>query len=561
MWPRLRLCVLYGLLGNLASTPICRGEPLRYLLTDGQKFSYEVEIQVDSPSAKTSYKGLIHYTVNNGGSNQSDLSYRGGLKESKELKQSARGSSPGGFPGRFPRGFPGPPPMPSPFSRPTFAGKSQTTNKLTISSTGQTLAMTGDSQLPYLLGNLSMIPFETLPQDEQQQWSSDSGISITEESDSRRDRFSPSGRFGPFGLNNQSNRQAGGEKSSYRITGRRENLVNVSKTYKLFTPETNGQSKFEMSGNGTWTFDRVKHIPQACNMKYTLTVTSDSTTTKIPISLKYERISGLKLAAMEAETKRKAEEAARKKAEAKAAAEAPLTPVEKDIAMEELGSGDVVRVYETLKILAEKSLENPDPQITAEIKRYLNSSDKKVAAEAEKAMMKWSPGYATKKTLAKAYQGPSPVKSTGLAVESITPLYVGQLVQAQRPRRGSFWRAARIKALLPDGTVKLAFLTWGKENDRDVVIVPRRSIQLAPPELEQPARRGSTATATTGLRTWSDATGRFKVQAQFINVSDGKVNLRRSDGRTMSIVIDKLSQQDQAYVDQLGQSENPFQLN
>ena len=561
MWTRLCFYVFAGFLGSLSSTVVCRGEPLRYVLTDGQKFSYEVSIEVDAPDAKTSYTGLIHYTVTKGGSDQSVVSYRGGLKESKQLKQSARGNSPFGFPGRFPRGFPGPPPMASPFSRPTFAGKTQTTNTLTISSRGETLAMTGDSQLPYLLGHLSMIPFEMLPKDEQQQWNSDSGISITQESDSRRNRFGPFGRFGPFDGGNQSNRQAGGEMSSYRITGRRDNLVTVSKTYKLSTPKTDGKSTFEMAGKGTWTFDRVKHVPHACDMKFTLTVKSDNTTTTIPISMKYDRISGLKLAAMEAEAKRKVEEAARKKAEAKAAAEAPLTDVEKEIALEELGSGDAVRVYETLKILAEKSLENPDPQITAEIERYLTSPDKKVAAEAHRAMMKWSPVYATQKSLAKAYQGPSPVKSTGLVVESITPLYVGQLVQAQRPRRGSFWRAGRIKELMPDGSVKIAFLTWGKENDRDIVVVPRRNIQLAPPELEQPARRGSTSSAPSGFRTWSDATGRFTVEAEFINVSNGKVNLKRGDGRTMSIAIDKLSSRDQAYINRIQPSENPFQLN
>lgn len=123
----------------------------------------------------------------------------------------------------------------------------------------------------------------------------------------------------------------------------------------------------------------------------------------------------------------------------------------------------------------------------------------------------------------KFYQGPSPVQSTSLAVESTTPLMVEQLVQEQRLQRGSFGRAAWFKELLPDGKVKLTFLTWGTENKRDNVIAARRSIQLAPPELVQPnidqpkVQMPATATPTSpttttgeGVRTRSEATGRFK---------------------------------------------------
>ena len=92
----------------------------------------------------------------------------------------------------------------------------------------------------------------------------------------------------------------------------------------------------------------------------------------------------------------------------------------------------------------------------------------------------------------------------------------------------------------------------------------RRMIQLAPPELQQPERpAGTPAKMETATRTWTDSTGKFKVDAALVNVSDGKVNLRRSDGRTMSIPLERLSDADQAHVKELQQpaAENPFQLN
>lgn len=181
-------------------------------------------------------------------------------------------------------------------------------------------------------------------------------------------------------------------------------------------------------------------------------------------------------------------------------------------------------------------------------------------------MAKWSPDYATKKKLEKEYQGPGAIKSTDLYVESTTPLFVGQIVQAQQPRRGSFWRAAKVKRLLPDGQVELVFLAWGKE--RDVAVVSRRNIQLAPPELDQPESNEPVlpkqelgpATASKDLRTWSDATGRFKVEAFFLEMEGTTVRLKRSDGRSMSIPLEKLSRQDQAHINTLQEADNPFQL-
>lgn len=62
-----------------------------------------------------------------------------------------------------------------------------------------------------------------------------------------------------------------------------------------------------------------------------------------------------------------------------------------------------------------------------------------------------------------------------------------------------------------------------------------------------------TAPATTAsdgdFRTWSDKTGKFKIEAQLIAKVDDKVLLKRRDGEIMSpIAIDKLSQTDQEYL-------------
>jgi hypothetical protein len=330
-------------------------------------------------------------------------------------------------------------------------------------------------------------------------------------------------------------------------------------TYRLNTPQTDDNAAFEMTGQGTWTFDKKENVPHAYDMNFSLNVKKGNTSTTIPISVKFNRISAEKIVEMEAVAKRRAEELATAAAEKKAKAEAPLTDAEKEETIRALSSSDADAVRDALGRLEAKSPKDPDPEIAAAIEKHLASSDRGAAGAAHKAMTKWSPAYALKKKLQKDYQGAGVLKSTGLVVESITPLYVGQIVQAQQPRMGSFWRAARVKKLLPDGKVELAFLTWGKE--RDTAAVSRRSIQLAPPELEQPEQPEEMEAAAGQSRTWTDSTGRFKVDAELISVDDGKVNLRRADGRTLTIEQEKLSEADQEHLRGLQAVESPFELN
>ena len=117
---------------------------LRYQWEKGKQFAYEVTVTVDSPTSVTTYKGITRYTVDASDDKQSRLTYRGGTSESNKYKASA---SRGGFPPFGPFGF-GRHSIPDPFSRPTFAGKIQTTNRITLSPRGGVLAMEGDSHLP-----------------------------------------------------------------------------------------------------------------------------------------------------------------------------------------------------------------------------------------------------------------------------------------------------------------------------------------------------------------------------------------------------------------------------
>lgn len=62
------------------------------------------------------------------------------------------------------------------------------------------------------------------------------------------------------------------------------------------------------------------------------------------------------------------------------------------------------------------------------------------------------------------------------------------------------------------------------------------------------------------LRTWSDSSGKFKIEARLDSLQDGNVFLLRSDGTQIKIPLDKLSAADQEYAQQQAESasdENP----
>ncbi len=57
------------------------------------------------------------------------------------------------------------------------------------------------------------------------------------------------------------------------------------------------------------------------------------------------------------------------------------------------------------------------------------------------------------------------------------------------------------------------------------------------------------AVAAAEERTWTDATGKFKLSAELVEVKDGKAVLLRSDGKTVSVPVTRLSDVDRAFIE------------
>lgn len=56
------------------------------------------------------------------------------------------------------------------------------------------------------------------------------------------------------------------------------------------------------------------------------------------------------------------------------------------------------------------------------------------------------------------------------------------------------------------------------------------------------------AQAPTATRFWSDSTGKFQVAASYVEASNGRVTLRKGNGQTIAVPLNRLSRDDQEFV-------------
>ena len=57
-------------------------------------------------------------------------------------------------------------------------------------------------------------------------------------------------------------------------------------------------------------------------------------------------------------------------------------------------------------------------------------------------------------------------------------------------------------------------------------------------------------------RKWTDKTGKFSVEADFVSVADGAISLKRPDGKVITIPLEKLSETDQEVARAVAQARN-----
>ena len=450
-------------------------ETLTYGIKKGQVIPYRVTITAENPSSIETMKGLIAFTGKGIDGENLTVEYKGGLI--KSVKSTARQSGPmrGGFRGGF-RGRPGGGPPRTPFDQPNFRGLTQSTNTLVISNKGGIESMKSDSQLPYLLGNLSMMPFEPLGDDGEKNWTSGTSLTITTKEESSR--FGP--RFGPMARGGEEETvTGGGESNTYKIQSDDGKLVTIRKTHSLSSPgATSKEASYEMKGSGTWVFNRELGMSESMDFNVDFLIKEKNTSVTIPVTIKWNRIPEQEYT----DFLKQREEA---RAAAMAKARQPAAPV-----------------------------------------KISDANKKRILSKLNHSQ--WGVVWGELKSLSRS-------RMSGLVAEDMDIMV---LVAGLRSHSN-----AQVK-LAADAIWK----KWGKSFEEHASAAQKADVA------------GTTATDNPfavvnddgkGVRKWSDKTGQFNIEAEFVEVQGSTVVLKSKEGKKINVPKSRLSDVDQALVDRL----------
>lgn len=117
-------------------------------------------------------------------------------------------------------------------------------------------------------------------------------------------------------------------------------------------------------------------------------------------------------------------------------------------------------------------------------------------------------------------------------------------VQCMFPRSS----ASALARLTPGQNVTIAGKCSGKM--ANVIMTDCRFYSPPAPEPEpsEPKRRQPPPKPKPIVRTWTDSTGQFKIDAEFAGYAAGTVKLKKADGSIITLPMEKLSQEDQDWI-------------
>lgn len=300
---------------------------LNYTIQPETIVPYKVSIRAEQPSFTDTMDGMIAFTGKSITPDGFSATYTGQLLR----KQQSRSNG-------FRRGF-SRPPMPNMFHGVAFGGLSRASHDMTVGLKGNILKLSGQSQIPYLLGNLSILPFEPLPKGTKKHWKVGNGVSIKEEEDTPF--------FGSPFRRQTVIKTGASEEASFKIKSDDGELISIEKTYSLNSAAANADDEsIKIHGTGTFVFNKSMKTTESLTMTHTMTIGTASTTTTIPVTVSLQRIpveewetAEQKRAERIAQAKKEHEERmAKKQAAAKEAAGKKLTPDAKQKILADLNS-------------------------------------------------------------------------------------------------------------------------------------------------------------------------------------------------------------------------------
>jgi len=541
---------------------------LRYGFQAGKEYSYDVKIVADTDDSEETREGVISYRV------LSATDEQGVVKQSGVLAAKSK-------PKPRPGGLIGPPRL---GGFPRFGGPPRFVTGpegVTLDRRGKMLVSRELTHLPFLLGDVEVLVFEEFPSEARAQWSNQHDI-VVQERTSGPFPF----MFGPPGATSSTQRTAK-ERLEYAVLDVQGDSVRLRKKYSLRTGDEGGAApRFDMSGTGDFTFDVKEGMIAAMAMKYEIRVNEPNVTLRVPVSLTYRLLTPDELA----EHRKRAEEARAKAAAeaAKANAPKPFEAGERERLLADLQSVDERKIQAAVDRLAKAPADDRAAEVAKVLAPLLTHSNDWIKGAAASALIAW----ATPEVEAELVQGSKSenlwvrgrsiqalarVKTEKAAEAVAAQMYRnrGEAAKAMREigavaepaaisclKDRDGWVRGEACAVLADigGPRSLEALAefakqgdmWDKQHaDKAMTAIRKRLADGG----STPQKPSATAAAKSAPRTWRDASGVFEIEATLVDVQDGKVRLKRKDGRILTVPIEKLSEADQAFLRRLAKGQ------
>lgn len=333
-------------------------DKLTYQFKNGETYLYAVTIVASPASSTETNSGHVELTVKSSDANAIRIAPSVNLAKKSVSKTLG-----------FPRSL-GPPRI----GPPTLAAR-----QLTIDRFGKTLAVSGDTGLPYLLGDATDFAIEPLSPQGDRRWGRATNLNIVE----GKQAFT---KFGPKTATNTTAR----EVVTCEIVGSTGSVVRINKKFELKTSAQAGQGapRFQLEGQGEIAFDAALGAIKSCEYKATLTLSEDNITLRVPMTISYRLLDAAQTAAHK---KEREERIAKAIAKAKQAATARnISDAEIGKVIEDVKSGDEATFRTAADRLARSlPLEGRREEVAAALEPFLQDRDSNRRQWAARALKVW----------------------------------------------------------------------------------------------------------------------------------------------------------------------------
>ncbi|MFG0264940.1 MAG: SHD1 domain-containing protein [Rhodopirellula sp. JB055] len=562
-----RLLLAVFLVGSLLDiSAATAADPVRFSDQVGASVTYKINLQIGTGKDAGKYPGSLTYYVKSAEPELIQLTVTGDLQGKHSRPPSFFRSS-------------------SDSSLPTLESVSCRGALLGITPLGKVEVVQRDEMMGLLLGTIGQLGIAPLPPAgavpvNPRAFKNGAEVAVTwDVSDTTTIArvSSPFGMTPSFasraGINNKKLSIAT-EKWKYVAHPAVRNRMKIDHQYELSAPESDPPLK--MQGDGTAFFNLDDGFYEQLQINRVIFQTEDGVEVKVPVSISLVR---------ETKQERAAKIAAAKEATLKRTR--PFTDAERKQWLRALAPGS--SVAEAHRAMSELNSRNQrqEPELAQALLKRAEISDNNLKYFYYSAAARYDESIKQMAEDRRDYsRGIGTVKRTGAPVTTASRLVVGQILAKSRERFSGYeavevkeihnrnevsvqsvggrGRVERVNVSLlryPPDTVQQHVNTRPAPRTRRAAPKPKLAVN-EPDEMNE--EEVDSEPEMDAIRTWTDKTGKFKIEASFLAVKDGKLRLKSADDKTIEVPLAALSKTDVDLAERFQKESeapaNPFQI-